>query len=442
MKNKILLALSLVSLLSCSEDELTMVSQTINYNVQVNYNESYDSLLAEKVTVTLQSTNTSETYQMLTDANGTANFGNVIPGTYNLNATITLSSDQFYTQFGFYPETNEVVFNASLGQTVISTENNSSQLILNTARMGDLVIKQIYYAGSHTTQGASFRDQFIEIHNNSNEIIYADGLYFGIAYGVLNNTTTEYVQANGQYDWSQSFGMTIGANANTDYLYVDYVYQIPGNGTMYPINPGASIVLAQSALNHKAPLVGNDGNELSVQNPELTIDLSGADFEGNYIEFRASIGLDPFKSDIENLAVPNLGIAYVGRPGAYHATTDMLFDNLGRDSYVIFRSENLNFNQYPLPNVNAPDESTKYYMQIPANIVIDGVDTQHASNNIPKRLPQSLDISFAKVNAAYSTEAVIRKTKSVVDGRVILQDTNNSSEDFIVKRANPRGFAE
>ena len=120
----------------------------------------------------------------------------------------------------------------------------------------------------------------------------------------------------------------------------------------------------------------------------------------------------------------------------------MLFDNLGRDSYVIFRAENLQFNQYPTPNITTVDGTTKYYMQIPDNIVIDGVETQHVSNNIPRRLPETLDISSIKVFTAYNTEAVIRKTKAVVDGRVILQDTNNSAQDFVVQRANPRGFAE
>lgn len=442
MKNKIFAALSLIALFSCSDDELTTMTQTVGYNVQVNYDESYDNLLASNVKVTLQSTNTSETYQLMTDASGKATFGNIIPGTYDLNATITLSSEEFNTTFGYYPDTQEVIFNASIGQTVINAENTSVNLVLKTARMGDLVIKQIYYSGSHTTQGASFRDQFIEIHNNSNEVIYADGLYFAQAFGILNNTTTEYVQPSGQWDWSQSYGMTLGNAANTDYLYADYIYQIPGNGTDYPIQPGGSIVLAQSALNHKAPLVDNTGNPLSVLNPDLTIDLSGADFEVNYINLRASIGLEPFKSDIENPAVPNLLISYVGKEGAYHATTDMLLDNLGRDSYVIFRAENLQFNQYPTPNFTTVDGSTKYYMQIPANIVIDGVETQHVSNNIPRRLPETLDISSIKVFTAYNTEAVIRKTKAVVDGRVILQDTNNSAQDFVVQRANPRGFAE
>ena len=119
----------------------------------------------------------------------------------------------------------------------------------------------------------------------------------------------------------------------------------------------------------------------------------------------------------------------------------MVFDNQGRDSFIIFRAENFNFNDYALPNVLNLTSSTKFFVQIPANIVIDGVETQHVSNNIPKRLPETLDISATKVNTAFSTESVIRKTKQVVDGRTILLDTNNSTSDFSIIKANPRGFA-
>lgn len=442
MKNKIAVLLSLVGLFSCSDDDLTHLSETVSYDVKVNFDQTYNEANANNVKVTLESTNTSEIYETITDSDGNATFGKLIPGVYNLNASLTLSAEEFYSTFGYYPDTNEVIFNASLGQTTINNQKDNINLTLKSARIGDLVIKQIYYAGSHTTQGANLRDQFIEIHNNSNEIVYADGLYFGIAYGVLNTTTTQYVQPNGQWDWSRSFGMTIGEKANTDYLYVDYVFQIPGSGKQYPIEPGKSIVIAQTAINHQSPLVGNDGNPISIVDPSLTVDLSTADFESNFIDFRRALDLDPYKYDIENLAIPNLLISYAGKPGAFHAINDMIFDTLGRDSYVIFRADSLDFPQYPLPNETNVIGTTKMFMQIPADIVIDGVETQHASNNIPKRLPETLDISNIKVNASFSGEAVIRKTKTVVDGRVILQDTNNSANDFVIKKANPRGFAE
>src|SRR5690606_18853036 len=85
----------------------------------------------------------------------------------------------------------------------------------------------------NTTQGASFRDHFIEIYNNSNEVLYADGLYIATLEGNTNSTLTSYTLPTGQYDWSQSTGNNIGSAANTDYVYASNIIKVPGTGTQY-----------------------------------------------------------------------------------------------------------------------------------------------------------------------------------------------------------------
>lgn len=448
MKNKFLLALSAFALFSCSEDDFSQAgAQPIDYKVSVTYDETFDNLAAKNITVKLKNTNTSDEYTMATDAQGNANFGSILPGTYDINATVTLSAAEFNATFGYAPETEEVVFNANLNQIVVNTNNTMSSLTLKTARLGDLVIKQIYYGGSHAQQGASFRDQFIEIFNNSNEVIYADGLYVAQVMGKQNNTSHPKTQSNGQWDWSQSLGMTIGNKANTDYVYADYVFQIPGNGTQYPIQPGESIVIAQSAQNHKAPLVDLTGEPISIQNPDLTIDLSTADFEAYLGNFRISIEEEPYKYDLANPAVPDLLIGYWGREGYWNGNKDFLMDNLGRDSYVIFRTETLDYKDFPTPDVteivNTGNSQTKFNLQIPVSIIIDGVETQHAntSSALPQRLPSTIDNTSTKITAPFTSKSVMRKTKTTANGRKILQDTNNSAADFVEVTANPKGFA-
>lgn len=448
MKNKLILALSAFALFSCSEDDFSQASvQPISYKFSVQYDETFDNLAAKNVSVKLRNTNTSDEYTVVTDSDGNANFTSIIPGTYDVNATVTMSANDFNTTFGYTPETDEVVFNASLNQINVTTNNSSNNLVLKTARLGDLVIKQIYYGGSHAQQGASFRDQFIEIFNNSNEIIYADGLYIAQVMGKSNTTVNENTLASGQWDWSKSLGMTMGSSANTDYVYADYVFQIPGNGSQYPIQPGESIVLAQSAQNHKSPLVDLTGEPISIQNPDLTIDLSTADFEAYLGNFRVAIGEEPYKFDLQNPAVTDLLVGYWGREGYWNGNKDFIMDSQGRDSYVIFRSETFNFNDYPSPDVKeivkTETSHTGFNLQIPANIIIDGVETQHANtaNTSPQKLPSSIDNSFTRISAAFSSKSIIRKTKTTINGRKILQDTNNSSEDFISIQANPKGFA-
>src|SRR5690606_23688627 len=111
------------------------------------------------------------------------------------------------------------------------------KLKLELGRIGGLVFKQIYYAGSDTRNGATFRDQFIEIYNNSNDTIYADSLYIAQVFG-SNTVSPDYTKGffinsgnmKGQYDWSKSIGMPADVNATDDFFYPKSLYRIPGNG--------------------------------------------------------------------------------------------------------------------------------------------------------------------------------------------------------------------
>lgn len=449
MRKILFLLTAIVALSSCSEDDDFGGSAlgSVPFTVNLKYDtEAFNGEAVNTGTVTLTNTSTSDVYTAETNASGVANFTNILPGTYNVTATKTLTSAEFSTVFGFAPETETVIFNGSQGQVLVNANVSATTLELKSARIGDLVIKQVYYAGSHAQQGAVFRDQFIEIYNNSNEVIYADGLYIGQLYGRTTTSTAAFTLANGQFDWSKSLEMTLGNSANTNYVYADYVMRVPGNGTQYPIQPGESLVLAQSALNHKSPLVDNSGLPLSVQNPELTIDLSTADFEAYLGDFRVSLGEEVYRYDIQNPAVADIEIAYWGRQGFANNNKDMILDALGRDSFVIFRSENFDATKnFPDPSVTTPVATTTYFVQIPVSTIIDGVDLQHfnPSSQRPKMLPSQIDASFINVDNSYNSQSVIRKTKTTTaDGRKILEDTNNSATDFIkLSKANPRGFA-
>ena len=434
--------------ISCSDDDFGGNGnlQPVNFTVNLKYDDvTFDGQNVEGGMVILTNTNTGDSYTGTSSTNGVASFNGIVPGVYNITATKNMTDVEFNSTFGYAPTSTNVQFNGNQESVTVNVNVTATTIELKSARIGDLVIKQIYYAGSHTTQGASFRDQFIEIYNNSNEVIYADGLYIGQLYGKNNTTTSTFTLPNGQFDWSQSIGMTLGNSANTNYVYADYVIRIPGTGNEYPIQPGASIVIAQSALNHKAPLVDNNGEPLSVQNPALTVDLSAADFEVYLGDFRTSIGEAPYVYDIQNPAVRDMEIAYWGRPGYYSGNRDFLLDNPGRDSFVIFRAEDLaTFQNYSDPSVTTIAANTKFFLQIPTNVIIDGVDLQHfnPSSQRPKMLPSNVDASSINCDAAFNSQSVIRKTKSTINGRVIVEDTNNSSADFVkLAMANPRGFA-
>jgi hypothetical protein len=439
-------------LFSCRDDDFGTNNSTLQptaFKVEVKYDATYSSKHSKGATVVLTNNNSGDTYTEITDANGFANFSSVIPGTYKVTVSKKILTDEFYSTFGYAAPAPEINFNGVQDNATININVQSTVIELKSARVGDLLIKQIYYAGSHITQGAGLRDQFIEIYNNSNEVIYADGLYIAQLYGKTNTTVNAYSQANGQFDWSKSIGITEGSAANTDYVYADYVTRIPGNGTQFPIYPGQSIVIAQNAVNHKSPLVDNTGAPINIQNPALTIDLSQSEFEVYLGDFNLSIGESVFKTDIQNPAVKDMEIAYWGRAGYWNGNNDFIIDNPGRDSFVIFKSADFTtFPDYSDPSVTNIGAGTKFFKQIPANLIIDGVELQHYNPNSqrPKMLNASVDASFTKCDQAFNTQAVIRKVKTTIPAqgsipaRVVLEDTNNSANDFVIKQASPKGF--
>lgn len=437
-------------MVSCRDDDFGQngtgnALMPVNFKVFAKYDSNYGTKASKHAKVVLTNSNTGDAYTIETDDTGIANFQNVIPGDYKINISKNMQNTEYLSTFGYELQTDEINFNGTQEGVVVNTNVPSTSVELKAARVGDLVIKQIYYAGSNNNQGASYRDQFIEIYNNSSETLFADGLYIAQLNGKANTTTSSTTLANGQYDWSKSLGMTMGNAANTDYVYADAVLRLPGNGNQYPILPGKSIVIAQNALNHKAPIMGNNGNAINILNPALTIDLSSADFETYLGNFRISIGLTPFNTDIQNPAVTDVEIAYWGRPGYYTSGTDFLMDTAGKDSYVIFRTTDFaSYKDYAEPSVVTIVSGTKFNIQIPVSEIIDGVDLQHYNQSSlrPKMLPSSVDASSTSCDNFYNSQAVIRKTKMNINGRIVLQDTNNSANDFVKQNANPRGFQQ
>lgn len=412
----------------------------VQFKVITSYasNDLAKVLPIAKVKLTFKNNKNNKENIYSTQTDGTFSLDSISPGSYDISASIEISASEYSALTGETVSKN-VVFNASEKARTITIQNGQSiNLKLIAGPTGPWVIKQIYFAGSNTTTGASFRDQFIEIYNNSDSVLYADSLYIGEALGIQNFTAVNiYRQTNSQYDWSKAQGMPTNIDANNDYVYTRALLMIPGTGKQYPVQPGKSIVLAQTAVNHKAPFTGSDGKVIAARDPSLTIDLSGADFEAYYAPFLPR----PLASDIDNPLVPNVDVlSYNG--------TDLILETSGRMGYIIFKNPGTtpikDLPKYPYPTIAPPSASADRYYQIPRSFIIDAVETQTnvATSRVPKKLVASLDALYTYVpNGIYSSQSVIRKTEAIVNGRIILKDTNNSAEDFdFLPLANPRGF--
>ncbi|MBE8727401.1 DUF4876 domain-containing protein [Flavobacterium hungaricum] len=418
---------------SCSNDDNESEAlKPVDFTVSLKYDADFNSLNVKKASVIIVNTETANKYTVESDENGTATFKQILPGTYSISATKVIQSAEFTETFGYTPTEAEINFNGSASSVIVNAAAITTSIEMKTSKVGDFVIKQIYYGGSDTKKGAVFRDQFIEIYNNSNTVQYADGLYMAQLTGATTSTVLTYSQPNGQFDWSKSEGMTMGSEANTNYVYGINIIKIPGNGTQYPVEPGKSIVIAQNAINHKANYVDNNGKAVSIVSPELTVDLSTADFEA----FLGIYSGSTYQYDIQNPAVPDVDIAYWG-----NSNNDLILDSLGRQAYTIFKMTDAEFTA--LKKYKNPKGDASLFLQIPVTALIDGVDTTRdlGSLLVPKKLPSQIDGGNTYIpSGAYSSKSVMRKTKTTIAGRIILQDTNNSTNDFVEVTANPRGF--
>jgi hypothetical protein len=403
--------------------------------VSVKYDDTYGGGAASNLPVQLYNTATTVSYMRTTNANGLIELEGVPAGLYDISATKKLSPEEMLEKTGLLVEDSAIFNAAANGQRIKASAENMIQLVLKTGRTGSLVLKQVYYTGSHLNKGAALRDQFVEIFNNTEDTLYADGLCFAQLKGVVTNVIPSplppYLYPNGAFNWQKSIGMPSDIDANKDYIYTEGIYRVPGMGKQYPVAPGQSFIIAQNAQNHKAPFKNPNGTVVTPEDPSLTVDLSQAEFE----VFHG----DGFVSDIDNPDIPNMDIVQ-------KQNKDMILDVQGRDGYAIFyyKGDLHNLKRYPDPSVPVINATTTLFAQIPDSLVIDAIDCLHftPSRRGPKRLPDNLDAGFVSAPAGiYSSQSVIRKQLRTVNGRIILQDTNNSSADFINSiPAKPKAF--
>ncbi|QEH40852.1 DUF4876 domain-containing protein [Chitinophaga sp. XS-30] len=441
MKRNICLALAgLLGLLTaCSKKDsgLKPVSVTVKLSIAAEMGEM--AIPYKGAVITISNLTTGQSYKdSLTEEKDQATFSSVVPGSYDVAVHLQVSAEDYEAVTGIRADGSVFFSGSANAQSAVADQNTITVGLRTGSGEGNWVIKQIYYAGSDNKDGALFRDQFIELYNNSAEVLYADSLYICQVEGVNTamekiDLTEPYYLPTGQWDWTKSPGMA-DANANTDYIYADALFRIPGNGTTYPVQPGKSIIIAATAINHKAPYIGVNGKEITVRNPDLTVDLSHADFD---VYMGDQPGVNPLASDM-NTNKTHLAVIL-------NSNRDLVLDNPGREAVLIFKSgaDITTWGAFKTPD-NLTSGKLRLQMPKSAMNIFDIVEIQptEQTKRCPKRVSLDLDAGFNYVtNGSYSSQALIRKTQKTEGGRIVLQDTNNSSIDFVTIHADPSGNA-
>lgn len=315
----------------------------------------------------------------------TVEIGDLIPGMYSIVISGKLKNKEGVSYY----------LNGSLVNYPVLNNRATIDLPISGQKISPLVFKEIFYSG---TANFYFRNQFYEIYNNSEDLHYLDGIYFAVLYPTKSTSTLPV--------WPQEDG--------NKYVYTDRIWKFPGNGTTYPLKPGESCVISQFAANHK----------LDIYNPNSPVDCSSSEFEFNMNNPKFP---DQPAYDMEHVYFD--GKADKGRLPQY-------LTSVFGGAYVIFKvPEGETYDPVNNPALQTKDQSSSsksLYAKIPIEYVLDGVEAVDDETKVnAKRMPGVLDAGITTVGATYNSLGVARKKIGEnPDGTPVLQDTNNSTEDF------------
>lgn len=392
---------------SCSSDkEITSVSKI---TVNVAMPEDFPATAKFNGDVLMSDKNSTKVYTVQA-VNGVAEFKNVKFGVYNITVAQSMTAAEFAAAA---PElaanvSGGIALNGNSANATFVDETSSQtpvEITLAWSVPSSLVISKIYSYGTLNLAAKTYNiDKYWEIYNNSAEVQYVDGLCLGEVYGMPVNTA-ESVYASDQ------------ANC-----YMQRVVAIPGTGTQYPVQPGKSIVIAQNAKNHIVADVITQ-----------TVDLTSADFEC-FVEGSTSF-FPADNADVPNLEQMFASGTYTAKFGASQGAIITLFKKTKAEidaiQTVIVPGSDSYGAQYAL-----------YCLPIPVGDIIDAVDVYY--NKFPerkyKKTPTAIDASIIALDQSSTTERKVAYKD--VDGRIVLQDTNNSAQDFVLIAPRTTGGAD
>lgn len=377
-----LLLVLLLFLASCSDDE----NRSSSVYIQLLPPDGYSTLPYEEMEVTLTNKDQGTMYSLHCSSTGQASF-NVEPG--------------YYTASVHYQAASGLVFSGRIESLSLLRDEAEAiiELPLLLAKTSALVIKEIYFGGCKGQNNKDYQaDQYVTLYNNSDQIVYLDGLCLGVVDPGYNQESP----------WMNYTDMErIPVN--------DLTWQFPGSGKEYPLAPGEETTIATNAVDHT-------GGEYQHAN---SVDLSGVDWgfwDVNLERQTIAAGVKPMT------LLVNLNPLLVMYSLPVFGPTFMVFSLQESPEKYVQNPEN----REPRPKANNQD---KQYLMVPKEWVIDCVECVKDIDS-PKRVPNELDNGKCYIPGdRYSGRSIIRKKAGTTDGRTIYQDTNNSTEDMEVTSA-------
>lgn len=269
----------LTGLAACSSDDDNVTAYyPLTVNIELPEGISAADLTTASVTVTNVQTGRSYSSQ---EAMDTYTF-QLDGGTYNVQASMRINDGGTITSYNASREIS--VYDAT-----------TLQLQLQEALSGGLIFKEVYYSMVKPNGKMPYmRDQFFEIYNNSDEVLYLDNCVLGLLEGTQGILPTAWME-NGEIMDKYAMGY--------------YTVAFVGTGKQYPVEPGKSVVIASQALDHIAET--QKMYDSSVAGAKLSpVNLANADYEVCLIDYKPAMSID-------NPDVPNMTIIHAAGTGNY-----------------------------------------------------------------------------------------------------------------------------
>lgn len=350
----------------------------------------------EGASVRVEDINTGSRYVSLTDASGVVSFS-LPDGLYRVS---------------FNGKDAGEVFNGAADKVVISGRDMTLNLKISVSKSGTIVIKEIYCGGCKKLpqEGNYQYDQYFILHNNDYQVRYLDGLCFG--------TLSPY-NSTGSSPWVSKDPVT-GDSVYPEFLpIIQAVWQFPGDGDDFPLQPGEDAVICiKGAVDHAAqyPL------SVNLNKPGYFVCYNNTYFPNTTSH--------PAPGDQISVDRYLNVVVKTGKANAYTLS-------ISSPTLVVFRAEGVAVEDYVLRSdtiIPVPGSPVDNVVKIPYEWVVDAVEVfDGTSSTNSKRLAPSLDAGYVVQTDTFLGRSLIRNTDedaSAAAGYEVLQDTNNSLNDF------------
>lgn len=403
IKNLIISAIATLTILGSCIQELRKddfndeaISGLIKISVKMP--DGYTEFTTEGMKVTLTDNSTGLVYTTTVNDTGYAE-ARVAYGTYSVSAESKFNSGNVIN-----------IFNGiASGLKVTPNSNNASTTItLKHSRSSQIVIKELYYGGcKNLTSGKNYtsKDQYFILYNNSDEVAYLDSLCVGTAYPWNAPTKGKTADFTDPKTGKLLDGVPCSGIG----------WMFDGKGKDIPLQPGEQVVVSINAIDHT----------------KITANSVNLGVEGYYVLY------DPILTPKQS--VPEAGTILLKGFWKTGTSTQYVI-SISSPTLFIFRMGGRSAEQFIADtytkNPKTPNSVLSHCLLVETKNVIDGIEC-FRNNSDSKRLVSEVDNGFICIPNSGQGYSVHRKideeATAAAGGRIVYQDTNNSSNDFYVK---------